>query len=652
MGCSVLAGYAIRADAGLLSRVEGATLDIRFRMRGPVVPDPEIAIIAIDQRSLDTVGRWPWSRSDLARLVDAIGQGNSAKPKAIVLDIAFPQVEQAHYQLVEQKTLSQHLPFMLIDAGQLRDPDLDLAQAIQRSGRVVLSSFFLTSTPGGQRLDPGRLASSFSIPILIGELGDNIHSFVRSAKGAEPNIEQLQSVAAATGFFNIFPDPDGIMRHKDMILLYGDDLYPSLEISALRVAMGLTRDDLACRLASYGIDYVAVGEQRIHTDEQGRIMLNYRGPAGTFQTYSAVDVISGKIDSVEFANRIVFVGVTALGNFDVAITPFAPQGFPGVEVHATALDNIKNQRALVRPAWYVLFDLCLIWSLAIIVAMAFASLRPWLAGATAVTLLVVLWQLVGWLFNTRNYVLSLTVPLISLVTTLILVALYRLLFEVRLQTKMKRALAPYVPLPVAQRIAADPDRARLQGARREITVLFVDIRSFSKLSAQVSPEKMVEFLSEFAHEVSEAVFDNQGLLDKFIGDGAMAFWGAPLISDDHVDCAINCAKDIQQRITQLAKRHAQDEFGRTTVGVGIATGEAVVGALGSMRRLDYTAVGEVVNLAQRLEKLNKKLGSRVLLSKASSQKAGPQWNIESLGAHQLIEGSEPIDVYELPLEDK
>ena len=655
--CSILLVWSSRVEKGLLHRIEGATLDLRFLVRGPEEPDPEIAVVAIDQQSLDKYGRWPWSRLQLAKLIEGIDAGAELSPKAIALDIAFPQAEPLDSKLVidllmayseeqEDAELSPALERAMVRS----DPNRILSEMIRRAGCVVPAAFFLTTGPARPESDFDSLAEDFAVPVVMGIDNPDPKRFIVWARSAEPNIAEIKQASAGTGFFNVFPDSDGMMRHKHLLLGFGEDIYPSLEVATLRVAMGVAHDELMCRFAQYGAKGIGIGKKWIETDERGRILLNYRGPVGTFETFSAKDILDGRIDGSVFTDRIVLVGLTALGNFDVAVTPFDPQGYPGVEVHATALDNIKNDRSLVRPAWYVLFDLVLIWLLAVAGGQAFVNLRPWLAGFCGIVLLVGLWALVYELFTGFNYVLGLSIPVLSLVLTFIAVILYRLLVEVRLQFKLKRAFTPYVPMPVAQRIAEDPDSAHLEGARRQITVLFVDIRGFSTLTSKVSPEALVGFLGEFAHEVSDAVFETRGLLDKFIGDGAMAFWGAPLDAPDQVESALECAVDIHRRMKAVARRHDADEFGGTTVGVGIATGEAVVGAMGSMRRLDYTAVGEVVNLAQRLEKLNRELRTRVLASASTAEKATEKWRFISKGKRDLIRDLEPVEVFELEMD--
>jgi adenylate cyclase len=619
-------------------------LDFRHLARGPVEAGPEVVIVAIDEASLARVGRWPWPRARVAELVDRLSDVGVA---AIGFDVVFDQPMST----VDRGALEAALdaapgrsPAALrqLLQGELND-DARLEASLRRSGRVVLAHFF----EFGGAAEPDLAAETARLPELTvlrtGGAEPAMIPGLKSPSRAQLAIPSLREASAGAGYINFLPDPDGIYRRAPLALAVGDRLLPSFALEVLRVARGGGGANVT--LGPGGIADIRLQDFDIPVDGAGQLWIDFLGPPKTFPQVSAADVLAGRVPREELAGRIAVVGFTAAG-FDEVPTPFAAV-VPGVEVQATVLDNVLHGRMLRRPWWLVPLEAVVVLLLGLLVGPMLRRLRAGWGAVAALLLAVGYLGVTQWLFVRDGLALGAVYPLAALVFCTLGGAVYLSVVEEGEKRKIRDAFGRYVNREVADLIASDPARLRLGGERRPITVLFSDIRGFTGLSERLPPDTLGEMLSRYLGEMTDVVFARAGLLDKYIGDAVMAFWGAPMETPDHAARCCNAALDMQASLARLNESWEAAGLPRLVVRIGINTGEAVIGNFGSARRFSYTAVGDAVNLASRLEHLNEDYDTRIMLTDATLAALGDDFICREIDHVQVRGRAQAATVYEL-----
>lgn len=590
--------------------------DSRFRIRGPVKPDKTVVIVAIDHKSIKEIGRWPWSREVTGRLIENLSLYYGTKVTA--LDIVFSE-------------------------SQNPTADRALATSVKKSGNVVMGYFF--------REEQGVL-----LPEAVSQLENAKVKLIKVEEGvqniplleyanADLNIPQIGDGALDFGFFNARPDSDGLYRSSILLLLFNGDIYPSLSMKALQHYWG-SETMLDVRL--WGIDGVQIGESRIPARENGTMALNYYGPAGTFSTVSAVDVIKKRLPREAIKGKIAFVGATEIGIYDLRPTPFdATQ--PGIEIHATVAANALEKRFLkydgvtqeMEIACIILFPLLL----GILLAFApgtFAGLG--IMGAVTIVFAVFNYQMFASAFRDMTVIY----PLLGIGITYLGSEAWRNLVVERKGRHLKKAFSSYVSPDLVKQIEKDPDKLILGGEQRELSILFSDIRGFTTVSESLTPPELVKLLNEYLSPMTRIVLEEKGTLDKFIGDAVMAIFNAPLDVTDHADRACTAAVRMMERLAELNRDFQARGMNTIDIGIGINTGPAVVGNMGADIRFDYTAIGDSVNLASRLEGLNKYYGSHILVSEDCRSKVTDSRFIFREVDRVRVKGKHlPVVMYEL-----
>lgn len=590
--------------------------DSRFRIRGPVKPDKTVVIVAIDHKSIKEIGRWPWSREVTGRLIENLSLYYGTKVTA--LDIVFSE-------------------------SQNPTADRALATSVKKSGNVVMGYFF--------REEQGVL-----LPEAVSQLENAKVKLIKVEEGvqniplleyanADLNIPQIGDGAVDFGFFNARPDSDGLYRSSILLLLFNGDIYPSLSMKALQHYWG-SETMLDVRL--WGIDGVQIGESRIPARENGTMALNYYGPAGTFSTVSAVDVIKKRLPREAIKGKIAFVGATEIGIYDLRPTPFdATQ--PGIEIHATVAANALEKRFLkydgvtqeMEIACIILFPLLL----GILLAFApgtFAGLG--IMGAVTIVFAVFNYQMFASAFRDMTVIY----PLLGIGITYLGSEAWRNLVVERKGRHLKKAFSSYVSPDLVKQIEKDPDKLILGGEQRELSILFSDIRGFTTVSESLTPPELVKLLNEYLSPMTRIVLEEKGTLDKFIGDAVMAIFNAPLDVTDHADRACTAAVRMMERLAELNRDFQTRGMNTIDIGIGINTGPAVVGNMGADIRFDYTAIGDSVNLASRLEGLNKYYGSHILVSEDCRSKVTDSRFIFREVDRVRVKGKHlPVVMYEL-----
>lgn len=667
-----------------INRLELNALDLRFRLRPERYkhPDPRIIIVDIDQRSQEILGRWPFSRTYFAQMLDALHE-DGAKVAAFDITFSKPDETAAPIRELRQNVLERQKqgertePRVMADIERLSkeyDGDRQFAQAIERFGNVVLGNFFLYSEYDLKGVDDktldryANILADFPFPQVraanpqTGErdLQHLIQGFGEPydllPKGTQANIEilsdALRNAHGATGFFNIEPDADGVVRQSLLVLPYGRtnnlndwDLYGSLDVQAVRLFEGLTDQQMVLDFSETGITAVEFGPTRvIHPDAIGRLMINYQGGVATYPYVSIADVVRRKFSPGTFKGKLVLVGASATGIGDLRSTPFGGINYPGVEIHANVIDNILNRYFLVRGANQVALDLVLIFLFGVPLGLwlALAQPRSMLFGL----LLLVPLSLGVWYAFLHGWWLNFIVPAGTLVANVGFVAMYRALVEEKEKRRVRGAFQQYLSPEVIRRLLENPDLVKPR--KTEITVMFTDVRGFTTISEKLDAQELAALLNEYLTEMTQIVFRHNGTLDKYIGDAVMAFWGAPFEDPAHATEGCHAALEMIARLKEMQTKWRAQGRPVLDIGVGLCTGVASVGNMGSELRYGYTALGDIVNLSSRIEGLNKEYATHILLSDSTyAVVEDPLLVFRELDLIRVKGKLQPVTLYEL-----
>jgi adenylate cyclase len=667
-----------------INRLELNALDLRFRLRPERYkhPDPRIIIVDIDQRSQEVLGRWPFSRTYFAQMLDALREDGA---KVAAFDVTFSKPDETAAPIRElrktvierQKQRGQTDPRVIADIDRLLkeyDGDEQFARAIERFGKVVLGNFFLYSEYDLKGVDDktldryANILADFPFPELraanpqTGQrdlqnlmLGFDAPYFLMP-KGTQANIEilsdALRKVHGTTGFFDVEPDPDGVVRHSLLALPYGRskdldawDLYASLDVQAVRLFEGVPDQEMKLDFSETGITALEFGPSHIiHPDFIGRMMINYEGDVNTYPYVSIADVVSHKFPPGTFKGKIVLVGASATGIGDLRSTPFGGINYPGVEIHANVIDTILNRHFLLRGANQVVLDLLVIFLFGVPLGLWLALAQPrWMLFGL---LLLVPFGLGVWFAFLHGWWLNFIIPSGTLVANVGFVAVYRALVEEKEKRRVRGAFQQYLSPEVIRRLLENPDLVKPR--KTEITVMFSDVRGFTTISEKLDAQELAALLNEYLTEMTQIVFRHNGTLDKYIGDAVMAFWGAPFEDAKHSTEGCHAALEMIARLAEMQKKWRAQGRPVLDIGVGLCTGVASVGNMGSELRYGYTALGDIVNLSSRIEGLNKEYATHILLSDTTyAAVEDPLLVFRELDLIRVKGKSQPVTLYEL-----
>ncbi len=666
-----------------VQRQELNALDTRFRYRPRryTHPDPRIIIVDIDQHSQGVLGRWPFSREHFARVLDALREDGA---RVVAFNITFTEPDEilrpirdlrARLQARHKRgrPLGPEVAAELASVEKEFDTDRQFARAIDRFDRVVLGNFFLYSAADLKGLDDDALdryadlLAFFTFPQVrplraaIGKQGilnliQNYAPYGLLPRGTQANMEILTDALAGesktTGFFNVEADPDGVVRRALLTLPYGRsknyeewDLYASLDVEAVRLFLNLPKEETVLHFDETGIVAIEFGHSlRVRPDAIGRVMINYQGPVRTYPYVSIADVARHKFAPGTFRGKIVLVGASATGIGDLRSTPYGGLEYPGVEIHANVIDNILHQNFLVRGAKQVTVDLALILLFGVPLGIWLALTQPrWMWFGL---LLVV--PFVGGVYFAflKGWWLNFTLPFSSLISNVGLVALYRALVEEKEKRKVRGAFQHYLSPEVIRRLLQNPELVKPR--KNEVTVMFSDIRGFTSISEKLDPQELALLLNQYLTDMTKIVFEHLGTLDKYIGDAVMAFWGAPFDEPAHASKSCHAALKMLRRVAELRQQWEAEHKPVLDIGIGLNTGVASVGNMGSELRYGYTVMGDAVNLASRLEGLNKEYRTHILVSETTYAAArGARLIFRELDLIRVKGKMQPVTIYEL-----
>ncbi len=607
--------FAYRQSYPFFQHLDNKLKDNRFLIRGPVQPTRKVVIIAIDDKSIRELGQWPWSRVRIGELVKNLAEYGV---KVSALDIVFSEPEA-------------------------RGGDLHFAEGIGLAGNVVMGYFFRDEE---QFPDPETLEQLTSAKVKLLKIDRDVTSVpIPEYKNLTANIPLLGARALDFGFFNQTPDSDGVFRKSPLLLLFNGDIYPSLALKALRYSYG---SEILLNVAVFGVKSLSIGKHLLPVNEHGELSLNYYGPTGTFRTISAVDIIKKRFKQDDLKDCIAFVGATEIGIYDIRNTPFDP-ALPGIEINATVAANSIDNRFIIRDGRTAAIEIGAVLFLPILLTFLLSLVPGTLAGLgifSAVTALFLSGNYL--LFN--SYLIDVTIfyPLFSLSLSQVTAEAYRNLIVERKGRSLKKAFSSYVSPDLVKQIEKDPDKLVLGGEQREITILFSDIRGFTTISEGLTPQELVRLLNEYLTPMTRIVLEEKGTLDKFIGDAVMAIFNAPLDLAGHPQAACRAALRMLETLKELNSGFSAKGMNIIDIGIGINTGFAVVGNMGADIRFDYTAIGDSVNLASRLEGLNKYYGTHILVSEDTRKAVNSaEYNFREIDRVKVKGKHLPVLIYEL-----
>jgi len=609
-------------DLTHLDRLELRTLDWRFAHRGPYEPDPRIIVLEVNESSVAELGRWPWPRERFARIIRTLQELGA---RAVIFDIFFAEPDP--------------------QPGGAQS-DQDLAKATAAAGMVYHAAFGHAPAGNAQAAgDRALLARSWSEARVVRSGGPNAVARLFELGEVTAPLPGLVEAAADVGFVNVADSGDGVYRHTFPVVRRGDAFHPSLSVAAAAGVLSVA----PAQVTVYPGRAIDLGGRRlIPIDRSGRMLIDFAGGAGTYPYIPVGDLLAMAQRNPEaardrFAGKIVFVAVSAPGLYDLRASPFDTV-YNGVETQANALANILSGRMLRQAPGEVCIFTAIALAAALIIGLS--ARRPWWAIVAALAVFVGYnWLAVG-LFA-RGTVVEMAAPNLVVLLMVLAALTVRLIGAESEQARTLGALSRFVPAAVIERVVEEEPGELLRGQRRVVSVLFADIRNFTDQSEQMPPEQTVELLNRFFYLVHETIWEFEGTLDKYIGDGLMAFWNSPADQPDHALLAVRAAVHMQRRIEYNQAEWQFHGMPELAAGIGIATGEAVVGYVGTGERMQYTAIGAYVNLAARLESMTKELGVHILISEATHALVTDAVEARAIGPVEVRGFSHPVEVWEV-----
>jgi adenylate cyclase len=647
------------ATPGLFDRLSLFAFDIYQRTDPRVAEaDPPVVIVDIDEKSLHELGQWPWPRTVLAQLVNRL---NGAGAAVIAFDVLLSEPDrtapQSLLRLLQSEGASESSAKQLL--ATMPDPDTQFAAAMAKA--PVVLGFELAGTGGTPQT---AIKASFS---ALGALGEDPWRFVDRFPAAVSALPEFLKAASGNGFVNEPSDWDNVVRHVPLVLRLGDFPVPSLVAETLRVGFGgrgfIARYAGAHATPSYGentglnaieMQVPAAGTAiQIPIDRAGNVAIHY-APSDPKQYISAADIIAGRFDPKRIADHIVLVGSSAAGLNDLKATPISAD-MPGVEVHAQLIDQILQKDFLFRPDWApgaeILF--ALLFGAVLVLAIPHFGAVP---GAGVGSVAVAAAAAMSWYaFVHEQILLDPVYPITVLVAVYLFSTLLNYRLTERRQREIRQAFSLYLSPQYVAELAKNPEKLRLGGEMKPITVMFCDIRGFTSMSESLvhefgprrGAEELANLINEFLTPTTEIIMNHKGTIDKYIGDATMAFWNAPLDDPDHARNAVAAAQEMRAKLVELNEGWRAQGRRTLNIGIGINTGECSVGNFGSHQRMNYSLLGDPVNLASRLEGQTKTYHVDLIIGEDTAASLDDA-NLVELDLIAVKGKTQPVRIYTLP----
>ncbi|AYJ80047.1 adenylate/guanylate cyclase domain-containing protein [Aliarcobacter cryaerophilus ATCC 43158] len=609
----------------LLDSFDNRIRDSYFIFKGETKTSNNVVIIDIDDISIKEFGQWPWSRNILSKIIENLTNSNIA---VVGMDIVFAEEDRTSPSLIAKK---------LGINKELENYDFEFAQVISKSAVILGYSFNIE--------DNNSSKNSPQIPAIFIEKNKNSDAnYLIEAFGTTLNLPILQENSYSSGFFNIIPDESGVIRSVPLLISYNDTLYPSLALEIIRAL-----NDTQKVFVNYdenGVSNIQLGDFYIPTDKFGRIFINYRGASKSFQYISAKDIYNNNFKAEDIEGKIALLGTSATGLYDLRATPYE-NVFPGVEVHANVIDNILQGDFLQKASYLDGVNIVSIFVLAFF-AFFLVSVTPFLLKPFVFLLFFSLYVVFSYhaLFS-YGLVLNIIFPLSSIVLAFVFSIIIDFFYNIKQEKAIKNKFASKVSKSVMDDILKNIDNNEFSAKNKEITIFFSDIRGFTQISEQLKAKELIEYLNAYMEPMSSIIIKNQGTIDKFIGDAIMAYWNAPLDVENHADMAVKASLEQLVALDELNRKFVKDKLPTIDIGIGLNTGEVIVGEMGSSLRSDYTVIGDAINLGSRVESLCKYYGSKLNITNFTKDKLKEKYILRFLDFVRVKGKNQPVEIWQV-----
>jgi len=641
-------GGAIRLP--LVDQLERSTYDARVVLTMPETTDQQVVIIDIDEKSITAEGHWPWPRDRFATLVrEAVDR---YKVRALGFDITFPEADTAKSGVDALKRLAAaelaDLPGFaerLSTVLPALDYEAQFAKALK--GRPVVLGYVLR-----QQTVPGTPDAIGALPPPVMDAKTTalyeIDFFDNPSYTA--NLAVLQTAAVSGGNFDNSQalDEDGVFRRVPLVQKHGGALYPALALETLRIALGAPpiefEFDPPDRRSSANLEALRIGPVRVPVDERVQAHVPFRGRTPSFLYISATDVMRGTAKAELLAGKVALIGTSAPGLKDLRVTPVGAAD-PGVEVHANLISGMLDGRVKHKAPYYNGIHAVMLFVIAAALAFGAARFSPLANGALALGLMGAVTGLAFWLWS-ADFIVPLGTPVLFTALLFLLLTFYGYFIESRNARQVLKQFGEYIPPELVEELAANPAAASMEGEKRQMTVLFSDVRGFTTISEKLDSKELSQLMNQFLTPLTKVIQQHRGTIDKYMGDAIMAFWGAPLRDEEHATHALQAGMAMTAAVRGLDAEFEARGWPRLYIGVGLNTGDMTVGNMGSEFRRAYTVLGDAVNLGSRLEGLTKEYGVYFIVSEAT-RNAGPKdWAYRELDFVKVKGKTEPVAIYE------
>ncbi|MBK8071970.1 MAG: adenylate/guanylate cyclase domain-containing protein [Ramlibacter sp.] len=638
---------------GVLQRLDDIIYDARLRATMPRTLDDRIVIVDIDEKSLAEVGRWPWGRNRLGQLVDEIFDGQKAA--LLGFDVVFAEADEssglkrlrqlAQTELRDQPGFAERLNQI---QGSL-DYDATFAKSLEK--RPVVMGYYFTSDRDG------RTSGTLPAPVMQKQalLGRQIK--FTSWNGFGSNIDQLAKSAPMAGFFNSITEGDGVVRSVPLLAEYKGEYYESLSLAMFRMLAGLPKVEPGFPQERFlarnypRLESILLRQSdktlAIPVDDRVAALVPFRGSGGvsggSFRYLSAADVLAKRVPPGALANKIVLLGTTAPGLLDLRVTPVG-ETYPGVETHANVISGFLDGKVFVKPDYAMGFEVVILVLSGLLLAFALPLLSAPRAVLLSLAVVSVIVALNFWLFLGYGLVLPLAGALVMSLTAFALNMSYGYFVESRSKRELAHLFGTYVPPELVDEMVKDPDSYSMKAASKELTVMFCDMRGFTKMSERMEPTQLQELLNGVFSRLTDLIRANRGTIDKYMGDCVMAFWGAPVDLPNHGSLAVKTSLEMSNAIRKLNEEHRAKGIPEIGIGIGLNTGTMCVGDMGSDIRRSYTVIGDSVNLGSRLEGLSKTYGVDIVVSE-STRKLAPDFAWQELDRVRVKGKEQAVSIF-------
>ena len=596
--------------------------------------DDPVVLVDIDDESLSRYGQWPWPRNLVAELVN-----QTYYSLATGFDIVFAEPDRTGSSQLKRTYESN--PSMINALESVPDHDEIFSDAIENHGTVVLG---LAPNNNGVS-EFNQMKSGLVVQ------GDDPKQFLNRYMGVESNIEILENVSSGLGSMSI-GNNDSIVRTIPTFELIGDQLLPSFPLEVLRVAVGANTYQIKSSNASSeqafgeatGINHVKLGNLVMPTNPDGSLWI-YSTKTDNMNIIPAWQILDGTVDPEYFDGKITVVGTSASGLFDLRSSALE-KNIPGVTIVAQFIQQIVSGTFLQRPDWLGGLELISGLLLSIIITLAIQRFGP--IGGLVIFLTGVGSIFVGsyYLFMDQRFLVDPISPTVICLIAYLVITFFNFLFTELERSKVRTAFSQYLAPAMVDRLAESSESLVLGGETKEMTMLFSDIRGFTGISEQYKddPEGLTQLINKLLSVLSDEILLTEGTIDKYMGDCIMAFWNAPTDQPQHASLAVKAAMEMGRAMQKLNEELAAEGKKTMAVGIGINTGDCVVGNMGSTQRFDYTVLGDTVNLASRLEGQSGEYGFQIIAG-ADTVKSLSGYEVFELDLLAVKGKTEPVTIY-------